>query len=73
MNKCPIVVAPGEAHIPLADYVADHSQREAGQILGCTQANVNLAIKAGREIYIVQKPDGSFDHYEIRRSRRKAS
>lgn len=43
--------------ITLKDFVAEHGQRGAGQLIGVTQGAVGQMLQNRREIYIVEHAD----------------
>ena len=48
----------------LKEFLKDHSQEVAGEILGCTQGAVSQMVKAKRNIYICESEDGETSFYE---------
>lgn len=50
----------------LADFVKDKGQALAAQLLRMTQPGLSKAIRSGRQIYVTELPDGSFDASEVR-------
>lgn len=44
--------------IPLSDYVEAHTQGLVAQEIGCSQGAIALALKSGREIYVLTNKDG---------------
>lgn len=53
------------ARIPLAEF-SKGRQDFAGSVLGISKAAVSQALKAGRDIYVTPKPDGSFTAFETK-------
>lgn len=53
------------ARIPLAEF-SKGRQDFAGAVLGISKAAVSQALKAGRDIYVTPKPDGSFGAFEMK-------
>lgn len=51
--------------IPLAEF-SKGRQAFAGSALGISMAAVSQALKAGRDIYVTPKPDGSFSAFEMK-------
>ena len=50
--------------ITLKDFVAEHGQRGAGQLIGVTQGAVGQMVQNRREIYIVERADGQVEARE---------
>lgn len=63
-------INPG-GDIHLAQFLKERTQAEVALILGVTQGAVHQMVRDKREIYFSVLEDGSFDHYEVKRSRRK--
>lgn len=52
--------------IPLADFTAKHGQTGAANLLGMTQGALAKALKVGRDVYVFQRPDKSWEAEETR-------
>lgn len=50
----------------LKDFVRERGQPEAAMLLGVTQGALSKAIRVGRNITVISKPDGTFSAEEIR-------
>lgn len=60
----------GDIHI--SEFIEGRSQSEVAEILGVSQSAVHQMLKAKRDIYFRPTGEtGSFEHYEIKRSRGK--
>jgi hypothetical protein len=51
--------------VPLKDFVADHGQTKAAELLGLTQGGIGKALRSGREIYVVET-DGQYQAHEVK-------
>jgi hypothetical protein len=65
-----LIINPSE-DIPLVDFLKSRTQVDAAAIMGVTQGAVHQMMRDKRDIFFTPKPDGGFDHYEIKKPRRK--
>ncbi|WP_349016308.1 Cro/CI family transcriptional regulator [Pseudomonas sp. PS01303] len=52
--------------IQLKDFARERGQPEAAMLLGVTQGALSKAIRVGRNISVIPKPDGTFTAEETR-------
>lgn len=52
--------------IHLKDFAKARGQPEAASLLGVTQGALSKAIRVGRDVLVVENPDGSFSAFETR-------
>jgi len=52
--------------IQLKDFARERGQPEAAMLLGVTQGALSKAIRVGRNISVIPKPDGTFSAEETR-------
>lgn len=52
--------------IHLRDFSIARGQANAASLLGMTQSSLNKALKVGRDVYVAQRPDGTFVAQELR-------
>lgn len=52
--------------VTLADYVKENGQAKAADIIGVHQTAISKAVRVGRKIFIITKPDGSVEAEEHR-------
>lgn len=50
----------------LSQFCLTRSQARVAQLLGWTQSAVSQAVRAGRDIHVVEYADGSISAYEVR-------
>ena len=54
------------SRITLNQFAINKGQTKAAQLLGMTQGALNKALRVGRDIYVTESPDGSFQAEEVR-------
>jgi len=52
--------------IPLAEFVADKGQTEAGRLLGVTQGAIYKAVEKQRQIFVTAHEDGTYSAEELK-------
>ena len=52
--------------IPLIKFVEDRGQEESALVLGVTQGAISKALRAGRDITVIELPDGTFTAEELK-------
>ncbi|WP_019363408.1 Cro/CI family transcriptional regulator [Pseudomonas asplenii] len=54
------------SRITLTQFADSKGQTKAAKLLGMTQGALNKALRVGRDIYVTELPDGSFQAEEVR-------
>lgn len=54
------------SRITLNQFAISKGQTRAAQLLGMTQGALNKALRVGRDIYVTESPDGTFQAEEVR-------
>lgn len=57
--------------VHISEFVKSRTQAEVAALLGVSQGAVHQMLRAGRDVFFRQLDDGSFEHYEIKKARRK--
>lgn len=57
--------------IHIEEFLKSRTQSEVAAILDVTQGAVHQMVRDKRAIYFIPRQDGGYDHYEIKRARRK--
>ncbi|UGR44425.1 Cro/CI family transcriptional regulator [Pseudomonas aeruginosa] len=52
--------------ITIHDFADEKGQIEAAALLGIRQSSLSKALRVGREIYVIERDDGSYSAEEIK-------
>ncbi|HCE39699.1 MAG: hypothetical protein CL549_15845 [Alcanivorax sp.] len=51
--------------VSLSEFVEEHGQTRAGELLGLTQGGIGKALRSGRQIYVTET-DGIYQAHEVK-------
>lgn len=54
------------SRVHIKEFARARGQTKAAEMLGITQGAINKALRVGRDIYVIETPDGSFFAEEVR-------
>lgn len=54
------------SRISLAEFAAKHGQQRSAEMLGVTQGALSKALRVGRNVFVIEMPDGSYAAEEVR-------
>ena len=54
------------SRIPLPQFTETNGQTKTAALLGMTQGALSKALRAGRDVHVIERPDGSYAAEEIR-------
>jgi transcriptional regulator with XRE-family HTH domain len=55
-----------QKYIPISEYVDRHNQAYTATMLGLTQGAISKMLRVGRNVYVIEQPDGSIKAIEER-------
>lgn len=52
--------------IPLSEFATEKGQVQAAALLGMSQGALSKALRVGREVFVIEQPDGTWKGEELR-------